>query len=124
MNLTDYHVLVQRWADKEKDAVATKTRDYAVDNGDVLALIKQTALMSGVHPLKVWEAWALRHVIPLVKTVLVEDDFTTEGGAISSDAARLIRARLADLFGYVCLGLALVEEGIPDRVSEQHPEER
>lgn len=82
---------------------------YAVPADDVTELIRAVAELQGVSPWAVWEAWALRHALPVHRMVQqlsvgptpLPHDTVVDMGSL--------RKRLRDLLGYCVLGLVLAE---------------
>lgn len=106
MRLIEYQAMIQRWAEKEQAAALIKLNDYAGDP-DVLGLLKATAVRRGVSVWDVWQDWAWRHVIPIeeiISQMSVPDCMPAER------RRKILGWRLADVLGYVFLGLAMLEE--------------
>jgi hypothetical protein len=78
---------------------------YLIPAGDALRLLERVADLKARSPWHVWEAWALRHALPVHDLVEAsqEDPLTPEQRAI-------MKSRLRDLLGYALLGLVLVEK--------------
>lgn len=118
MNLSDYQALIARWAAKEQEAAAKKLSDYAGGN-DPLGLIKATAARRGVSVWEVWQDWAWRHVIPIEGII---GQMSDPDGLPPQERQKILGWRLADLLGYVYLGLAVLqEEADGARQNPEHP---
>lgn len=85
---------------------------YHVPAGDALALLKAVAKVREESAWQVWEAWAIRHAIPV--HCIVADMGAGDGGRErlepTTDERRVLQARLRDLLGYCVLGLVLAED--------------
>src|SRR4051812_1522217 len=91
-----------------KTDMADQSIAYAVPADDVLALIKAVAKRQGVSPWAVWEAWELRHEIPVhdfVRRARMLDQ--NDGGELTAVDRIALRKRLRDLLGYVILALVM-----------------
>lgn len=87
-----------------KTDMADQSIAYAVPADDVLALIKAVAQRQKASPWTVWEAWELRHEIP------VHDFVRRDGGRLTSAERIALRKRLRDMLGYVILGILMTED--------------
>lgn len=70
----------------------------------VLALIDGVAAVQGVPAWHVWESWALRHLLPMLR--LVRKGATTE---LDAAEVAVLRKRLRDALGYCVLAQVLAE---------------
>lgn len=72
--------------------------DYALaDKQDALELLRRVAKVQEMSSWHVWEAWALRHALPIHDMVPAPD-------------VTVMRKRLYDLLGYCVLGLLMCEK--------------
>lgn len=84
--------------------------NYLVPADNVVRLIERTADASGLSEWQVWEAWALRHAIPvrdLVRKWAHDRDVVL---VLHDDAdVQVMQKRLRDLLGYCVLGLVMCD---------------